>query len=151
MIHRKLYRVVALVLIASGPLLFPALAVSQSAPAKTQSQSPADDVVRVNTELVQTDVTVVDKKGRLVDQLTANDFELIVEGKPQEIAFFERVASSRANNEPKASDSAANETSSAVAAARMRTVLFFVDDLHLSAASLEQTRKALLEFVMNRM
>jgi VWFA-related protein len=131
--------------------LFPAVAVSQSAPVKPQSQSPADDVIRVNTELVQTDVTVVDKKGRLVHQLTASDFELIVEGKPQEIVFFERVVSSRANNEPTASDSAASDTSSAVAAARVRTVLFFVDDLHLSAASLEQTRKALLDFVTNRM
>ena len=134
MIHRKLYRVVAVVLFASGPILFPSVAMNQSAPAKPQSQSPADDVIRVNTELVQTDVTVVDKKGRLVGQLTANDFELVVEGKPQEIAFFERVAWSRANNEPAASDSAASKTSSAASAARMRTVLFFVDDLHFGPA-----------------
>lgn len=151
MIHWKLYRLAAVVLIASGPILFPAVALNQSAPAKPQSQSPADDVIRVNTELVQTDVTVIDKKGRLVNQLTANDFELIVEGKPQEIAFFERVAWSRVNNEPTAPDSAASETSLAAAAARVRTVLFFVDDLHLSAASLEQTRKALLDFVTRRM
>ena len=122
MIHWKLYRLAAVVLIASGPILFPAVALNQSAPAKPQSQSPADDVIRVNTELVQTDVTVIDKKGRLVNQLTANDFELIVEGKPQEIAFFERVAWSRVNNEPTAPDSAASETSLAAAAARVRTI-----------------------------
>jgi hypothetical protein len=83
--------------------------------------------------LVQTDVTVLDKKGRLVDQLTANDFELIIEGKPHEIAFFERVSLSCENNERTASNTATNETSSAVSAARVRTVLFYVDDLHLSA------------------
>jgi hypothetical protein len=83
----------------------------------------------------------------LVDQLTANDFELIIEGKPHEIAFFERVSLSRENNERTASNTATNETSSAVSAARVRTVLFYVDDLHLSATSLVQTREALLDFV----
>lgn len=151
MISRKFYRVVSVLLIASGPILFPTVGLNQSAPSKPQSQSPSDDVIRVNTELVQTDVTVFDKKGRLVDQLTANDFELIVEGKPQEIAFFERVAWSRVHNERTASDPAAAETSPAASAARLRTVLFFVDDLHLSPTSLEQTRKALLDFIKHRM
>jgi len=47
---------------------------------KTQKpqQEQADDVVRVKTELVQTDITVVDKRGRFVDGLRADDFELLV-------------------------------------------------------------------------
>jgi hypothetical protein len=33
-----------------------------------------DDVVRINTELVQTTITVVDKKGKFVEGLNRGDF-----------------------------------------------------------------------------
>ena len=55
------------------------------------SQTPADDVVRVNAELVQTAITVLDKKGKFVDGLERGDFELVVDGKPRPISFLERV------------------------------------------------------------
>ena len=71
--------------------MFPVVGLNQSKPSDPQSP-PQDDVIRVNTELVQTDVTVFDKKGRFVDGLTASDFELVIDGKPQDISFFERVA-----------------------------------------------------------
>ena len=52
------------------PLLFIISAVAQVAlgqyPGKPQT---TDDVVRTNTELVQTSVTVFEKQGRLVDGL----------------------------------------------------------------------------------
>jgi hypothetical protein len=50
-----------------------------------------DDVVRTKTELVQTDVTVVDKRGRFVEGLSAEDFELRVDSKLQSLSFFEQV------------------------------------------------------------
>lgn len=50
------------------------------------------EVVRINTDLVQTAVTVLDKKGNFVDGLQRGQFELIVDGKPREVALFERVA-----------------------------------------------------------
>ena len=34
---------------------------------------------------------------------------------------------------------------------RGRVIIFFIDDLHLSAASVQRTRKAILEFVDNEM
>ena len=58
-----------------------------------QPQPEADDVVRVNTELVQTDVMVFDKKGHFVDGLKADQFALKIDNKPQPISFFERVTS----------------------------------------------------------
>jgi hypothetical protein len=65
------------------------------APSQAQSTQPSprsqDDVIRVSTELVQTDVTVVDKQGRFVDGLDRDKFELRINGKEQPIAFFERV------------------------------------------------------------
>ena len=64
--------------------------------ARAQGQQPApkqdeEDVVRVNTELVQTDVMVFDRSGKFVDGLKPEQFELLVDGKPQQISFFERV------------------------------------------------------------
>src|SRR2546423_5831956 len=70
-----------------------ATVVSAQGQVVTDTQSRADDVVRVNTELVQTDVMVFDKKGRFVDQLTADQFQLLVDNKLQPITFFERVTS----------------------------------------------------------
>jgi len=68
---------------------------SQQMLAQVKTQTPQrlpDDVVRVNTALIQTDVTVLDKRGRFVDGLSANDFELRVDSKLQSLSFFEEVA-----------------------------------------------------------
>ena len=52
---------------------------------------PQDDVVRVYTELVQTDVMVFDKQGKFVNGLTADNFELRIDGKPRAIQGFEQI------------------------------------------------------------
>jgi hypothetical protein len=46
--------------------------------AQQPSKTPPDDVVRINTDLVQTAVTVVDKDGRFVEGLDRSQFELTV-------------------------------------------------------------------------
>jgi hypothetical protein len=56
-----------------------------------RAQEP--EVVRTNTELVQTAITVLDKKGKFVEGLQREQFELTVDGKQRPVAFFERVAS----------------------------------------------------------
>src|SRR5262245_39967804 len=58
--------------------------------AHAQQQEP--DIVRTNTELVQTAITVLDKKGHFVEGLQREQFQLMVDGKPRPVAFFERVA-----------------------------------------------------------
>src|ERR1041384_436115 len=50
------------------------------------------EVVRTNVELVQTAVTVLDKNGKFVEGLQKEQFELMVDGKPRPVAFFERIA-----------------------------------------------------------
>jgi VWFA-related protein len=124
--------------------------------ATAQNQSPgpeqkpaADEVLRINTELVQTDVTVFDKKGRLVNQLTADQFQLAIDGKPQPISFFERVTFD--SNAPNAGAPGAAAGTQSRPAVRGRSVLFFVDDLHLAPDSLARTRTAMLDFVNHGM
>src|SRR5215510_15308590 len=61
------------------------------------------EVVRTNTELVQTAVTVLDQKGNFVDGLQREQFELVVDGRARPVAFFERIAAGSARERELAS------------------------------------------------
>jgi len=82
------FRTVPLVLSLS---IFFLPAVYAQKPPPTDQPQQTDDVIRIKTELVGTDITVVDKQGRFVEGLKPEQFELRVEGRVQPIAFFERV------------------------------------------------------------
>ena len=131
-----------------------ALSFAQNPPPSDQS----DDVLRINTELVQTGVMVFDKQGRFVEGLKPEQFELKVDGQPVTLSFFERVIAGTTGEE-KLVAAAARAANASVASAnipsgtsyRGRTIIFFIDDLHLSAESVERTRKTLLEFIENQM
>ena len=128
-------------------LLVTGIPTQEQTQTKTQTQAPADDVVRINTELVQTDVMVFDKKGQFVDGLKAEQFALKIDNKPQPISFFERVGSGSLREEKRAEPGTGTSLTNPSTATRGRTVIFFIDDLHLSPGSLVRTRKALLEFI----
>jgi VWFA-related protein len=121
---------------------------AQTKPAPSPEQ---DDVIRVNTELVQTDVMVFDKQGHFVDGLKAEQFALKVDNKPQTISFFDRVTSGKAGADRNASAGTGSKTTNpattSTATSRGRTVIFYVDDLHLAPDSLSRTRKAITEFI----
>jgi VWFA-related protein len=120
-----------------------------------QPAKPQDDVVRVNTELVQTAITVLDKNGHFVDGLDREKFELTVDGKPRPITFLERVTAGSEREAQLTSRNNPDAPSPAAAASRAtvrgRTVVFFVDDLHLSAESVSRTREVLRHFLDHEM
>lgn len=47
-----------------------------------------EDVVRIESNLVSSDILVVDTKGNLVENLTADDFLVTEDGEPQKVAHF---------------------------------------------------------------
>ncbi len=118
-----------------------------------QTQKPdqkPDDVVRVETGLVQTDVTVLDKNQRFVKDLKPAQFRLEVNNKPREILFFEPfVAGSRSEDARlAAARGRANGTEArTLISDRGRTIYFYLDDYHLSAKSVERIRVLLNDFV----
>jgi len=121
-----------------------------------QLLAQSDDVVRVKTELVQTDVTVVDKRGRFVSGLTANDLELRVDSKLQPLAFFEEVTAGSVDEEKQLAaarkgDAAKLPKTPGPAMDRGRVIFFFVDDIHLTGESLTRARSVLTNFVENKM
>ncbi len=115
-----------------------------------RAQQKPDDVVRVNTDLVQTDFMVFDKQGNFVDGLKREQLVLKVEGKPREISFFDRIAAGSRNEEAQltaARGTSAKGGTAPVPLDRGRTILFFIDDLHLSAGSVTYTRQMLKRFI----
>src|SRR5258705_12279482 len=72
-------------------LVLTAFCVQPRAKTPPQPTQQPDDVLRINTELVQNDLMVFDKQGHFVDGLQREQFELTVDGKPQPISFFEQV------------------------------------------------------------
>ena len=120
-----------------------------------QTPKQADEVIRVNTELVQTSVTVTDKKGKFVDGLRPEDFRLMVDGKAQTIRFVEHVVSgTRKEQQLIAGDPGKQEAETGTPTASEyhgRTIVFFVDDLHLSLESINRTRETILHFIDKEM
>ena len=117
--------------------LYVVLAVASATVTRAQQQS--DPVFKVTTEVVVSTVLVFDPEGRPVDGLERDRFELIVEGQPRPILFFERVQTGSRREEAQlaaARGMAVPESS----ADRGRTVLFFADDLHLRNDSLVRAR-----------
>jgi VWFA-related protein len=124
--------------------------------ATAHAQQQDDNVIRIKTELVQTDVNVVDKHGKFVDGVRPEDLELTLDGKPQKLLFFERVATgTKRETSQLTATRTAKQNSPATytddTTDRVRTIFFFVDDAHLSAKGLSRARKSLKEFIDTRM
>jgi VWFA-related protein len=139
--------------------LLAATAGAQTAPpAQTAQPRPQDDeeVVRITSALVQTDVVVTDKNDRIISDLRLSDFEVYENGKRQEVKFMEfvSVAGERRTEgtRPGAGlpETARIERELAPRDVR-RVVAFVVDDLTVPGRDLITVRRMLTDFVENRM
>lgn len=119
-----------------------------------QDPRTTDDVVRITTDLVQTGVVVVDKQGKFVDGLKPEDFVLKIDGQTITPSFFERVIAGTLREEKLEGSVGKGAVAPPPATGvtyKGRTIIFFIDDLHLSPASVQKTRTSILEFVENEM
>lgn len=114
-----------------------------------------DDVVRITTSLVQLDV-VVTKDGRQVTNLTAGDFEISEDGRPQTITHFSYISNTPATTEATPTQPTApqeKKTTAPVLPAVIqpqetrRTVAIVVDDLGISLESMPPIKEQLRKFV----
>src|SRR5687768_1305384 len=148
----RLAEISALVCLLSCPQALPGQTLQQS---KREDQS---EVLRVYTELVQTDVMVFDKQGRFVPGLKREDFELQIDGKPKPIEFFEKITAGSVNEESQlaAARGASARTNTtrapeAIPLDRGRPIFFYVDDLHLDLTGLKTTRQLITQFIDKEM
>lgn len=131
------------------------LAGSSSTAQTTQTppQKPPDEVVRVYTELVQTDVMVFDKQGRFVDGLTKENFELRIDGKPRPIQAFEKITAGSDEETQLAAARGATTINPKRPAPldRGRIVFFYIDDFHMSLEGIVAARKVINNFLDKQM
>jgi VWFA-related protein len=127
------------------------LITSSGTQAQTPSPTPKpqDDVVRVYTELVQTDVMVFDKQGKFVNGLTADNFELRIDGKPRTIQGFEQITagSDEESQLAAARGSTTINVKRPVPLDRGRIVFFYLDDFHMDLSGLNSAKKVITQFI----
>lgn len=118
---------------------------------------PQDEpaVVKITTALIQLDVVVTDKKGKMITDLRPDEIEIYENGEKQKITGFSFVSSVRvteARAKPSNDPNFVPEPPKVLKADQVRrTIALVVDDLSLSFESIDQTRRALKKFVDEQM
>jgi VWFA-related protein len=136
---------------------------TQSPSSQTQKPPEVDsqDVVKITTNLVQVDA-VVTKDGKQVTDLTADDFELLEDGKPQTITNFSYVsnippASASSGVTPPPKDKTKDKTAPPIPPAIVqrgdvrRTIALVIDDLGMSFQSVAIARQQARKFVREQL
>jgi VWFA-related protein len=100
------------------------VALSMAMLAAAQDPQPPRATFKSTVDLVPVDVSVVDKNGRPVPDLTAQDFTLSVDGKPRQIASAEFISIAAT---PEAGPARTAEYSSNAGAAGGRLIMLVVD------------------------
>jgi VWFA-related protein len=144
-------------------LVSPSAHAQKPQPSPQQTVKPADenDVVRITTNLIQVDAVVTDKSGKVVPNLRPEDFEIFVNGKPQQITNFSFITvEPQPVEQPRAAAQKISKnapTAPPVPPVRLRpeqvnrTIALVVDDLTLSFESVGSVKKALKKFVDEQM
>jgi VWFA-related protein len=122
---------------------------------KGKEQKKQDEpLLRIETELVQIDAVVTDKKGELARDLKRADFELFDDGKKQEIAHFAIGTAAQparwlAVEKKPAEKSPADSTPVEIRAGRY--IVIAVDDFHLAPENLMLSKRTLQRFINGQM
>jgi VWFA-related protein len=110
---------------------------------RTHSYTPPSAILRAESNLVETGVTIRDSLGRTVGGMHASDFEVLDNGVPQQITAFSELRPDGKTTAP------ASETVPSVNAppSEPKFVTFFFDDLHTGPAGLLFVKQAAHAFI----
>ena len=97
-----------------------------------------------STSLVEVDIIARDKDGRFVSGLTADDFEVIEDGKPQTIEHFYLVTDRPTSTTDPRPDAVLPRAGDIVEG---RVFVLFFDSDHLSNSALQRLQRTALDFV----
>lgn len=132
--------------------LFAVLLLGASAPQR-EPQLPRIGGETIEVSLVNLDVVVTDRNGERVHGLTATDFEVLEDGKPQEISNFSEFRSRQRTAEAAAApiESVASVPAAAapvvVEKRQPRTIILFVDQIRLEPFKRDPVFSAMKEML----
>lgn len=142
------------VLALSAPGQTAAIHLQKTSEQKEQKKQ-SDSLIRLETELVQLDVVVHDSKGHLVRELKREDFELLEDGKPQQITHFAVGTAARPavwlGTEPKKTAGNATAAAAPVEVTLGRYIVLAVDDVNIAPENLLLAKRVLLRFIEQQM
>lgn len=121
-----------------------------------QKQQNKDDdaIIRVNTNIVQIDVTVTDAQGHQVTNLSSDDFEILEDNRSQSITNFSYISNQKENKTPIALKEPPIKEE--IPPPQLKTtdvrriVVLVVDDLGLSFESTNNIKDTLKKFITNK-
>ena len=138
-------------------LVMASAALAPLAVAGRQPQQPADHPrFRVAVDAVRIDAVVTDRDGRIVSDLTADDFEVLQDGKRQRVTFAQFVPVLSSPVSPASAPSPRRSTgpvpppaspAPVTRASIQRTFAIVVDDLGLSVESFYYLKRGLHDFI----
>ena len=137
-------------------ILFVTAAYSQSGPLPSPTPPDEQGVVRIATNLIQIDVTVTDKSGKIITDLRPDEISIFENGKKQSISNFSFVSNVRETT-ARSAKPAGPITPVPVPLTpprpenTRRTIALVADDLTLSWESTYYVRRALKKFVDEQM
>jgi VWFA-related protein len=138
-------------------VLFASEGFSQIAkPSPTPPAADDDEIVKISTALIQVDVTVTDKNGKIVNDLKSEEVEIYENGKKQDVSNFSFISNVKTVEENLPTDSK-EKINTPVPPRELksnqvrRTIALVVDDLTLSFESTNYVRRALKKFVDEQM
>ena len=120
---------------------------AQQATAPQASPEPPP-TFRVEVNYVEVDAAVTDAQGNAVTSLTADDFEVIEDGKPQKVTAFSRLDLPIVHaDQPMFAAGPIEPDVQSNAAADGRLYLIVLDDLHTTFSNTGRVRAALKQFM----
>jgi len=126
-------------------------------PPPAEQQPESDDVVRINTNLVQVDAVITDKNGKIVTDLKPEELEILEDDRQQKITHFSYNVTQNQAAPSNNTSAPANKPAGPMPPSRLRpedvrrTIALVIDDLGLSFQSANQVRRALKKFVDEQM
>lgn len=132
---------------------------SKTLPVQQQAPPPTDDeVVKITTNLVQVDPVITDRNGKIVTDLSADEVEILEDGKVQKITNFSFVSLESADQSAQpVAKTPIDKNAPPVPPVRLRpedvrrTIAVVVDDLGLSFESVAFVRQAVKKFLDQQM
>jgi VWFA-related protein len=109
--------------------------------------------VKLKADLVQLRAVITDRTGKVIDNLSKDDFQVMENGAPQQISFFsiDRVGGGPASAAPGSVEAPSATPPARAAVSAGRVVVLFVDTLHLSTSSFMAAKQQLKRFVDEQM